>query len=332
MTSVNTNTGAMTALMSLNATSTMLQSTEKQISTGYKVADATDDGAAYAVAQGVRSNVNVLSAVNNQLGSTQGLMSVTNSAINSATTLMTKMGTDLANMADAATTTEQGAYQTTFASDIQQLSSYLNGASYNGTSLIDKSAVSLAPGSDGATTITFVPPAAATAAPAAQNVVQDESGTQYKISSFVNQSGTMSTTAATITAAGPNGFTSANDLINQLVNIANGGTAAAKDALGTGTAGAAAAAGSGYSTLNALSTQLNAQANTFAAQTSYINNQVTFNSSKIDSLNTGLGTLVDADLAAESAQLTSLQIKQQLGQQALSIANQAPSGLTSLFR
>jgi flagellin len=51
-----------------------------------------------------------------------------------------------------------------------------------------------------------------------------------------------------------------------------------------------------------------------------------------DTLNAGIGNLVDADLASESAKLQSLQVKQQLGVQALSIANQAPQILLSLFR
>jgi flagellin len=50
-----------------------------------------------------------------------------------------------------------------------------------------------------------------------------------------------------------------------------------------------------------------------------------------DSLTTGIGNLVDANMASESAQLTALQTKQQLGVQALSIANQAPSIALSLF-
>jgi flagellin len=41
--------------------------------------------------------------------------------------------------------------------------------------------------------------------------------------------------------------------------------------------------------------------------------------------------LIDADLAKESARLQALQIRQQLGTQTLSIANQAPQFLTSLF-
>ena len=51
-----------------------------------------------------------------------------------------------------------------------------------------------------------------------------------------------------------------------------------------------------------------------------------------DSIDTGIGNLVDADLAKESAKLQSLQTKQQLGVQALSIANQGASSLMSLFR
>jgi len=59
--------------------------------------------------------------------------------------------------------------------------------------------------------------------------------------------------------------------------------------------------------------------------------QATFVQNLSDTLNTGIGNLVDANMATESAQLTALQTKQQLGVQALSIANQAPSIILSLF-
>src|SRR4249920_2543169 len=51
-----------------------------------------------------------------------------------------------------------------------------------------------------------------------------------------------------------------------------------------------------------------------------------------DALTTGIGNLVDANMATESARLQSLQVKQQLGVQALAIANQAPAIALSLFR
>ncbi|WP_122464704.1 flagellin [Brevundimonas lutea] len=58
----------------------------------------------------------------------------------------------------------------------------------------------------------------------------------------------------------------------------------------------------------------------------------TFVSKLQDTLETGIGNLVDADLAKESARLQALQVQQQLGAQALSIANQAPQIILSLFR
>ncbi|WP_440959347.1 flagellin [Oceanicaulis sp. LC35] len=58
----------------------------------------------------------------------------------------------------------------------------------------------------------------------------------------------------------------------------------------------------------------------------------TFVTKLSDALERGIGNLVDADLAKESARLQSLQVKQQLGTQALSIANSAPSSILSYFR
>ena len=60
--------------------------------------------------------------------------------------------------------------------------------------------------------------------------------------------------------------------------------------------------------------------------------QVSFAQTLSDTLTAGIGSLVDANMAQESAQLTALQTKQSLGIQALSIANQAPSAILSLFR
>ena len=70
----------------------------------------------------------------------------------------------------------------------------------------------------------------------------------------------------------------------------------------------------------------------FGTKSKSLDRQLNFVSKLQDSLETGIGNLVDADLAKESARLTALQTKQQLGVQALSIANQASSTLLSLFR
>ena len=89
--SVVTNTGAMIALESLDKTNSALNAVQKQVSTGYRVADATDDGAAYAVAQSVRSTVGALTTANQQLGSVQGLLSTTESGLNDISNTMASM-------------------------------------------------------------------------------------------------------------------------------------------------------------------------------------------------------------------------------------------------
>ena len=67
------------------------------------------------------------------------------------------------------------------------------------------------------------------------------------------------------------------------------------------------------------------------AQAKQIENHTVYVSKLMDALEVGIGNLVDADLAKESARLQALQVQQQLGTQALSIANQAPQVLLSLF-
>lgn len=68
------------------------------------------------------------------------------------------------------------------------------------------------------------------------------------------------------------------------------------------------------------------------ASASRIAGQKEFVSKLTDAMKSGIGTLVDADMEAASARLQALQTQQQLGIQALSIANQAPQSILSLFR
>ena len=77
---------------------------------------------------------------------------------------------------------------------------------------------------------------------------------------------------------------------------------------------------------------VNATLSTFGSTSRQIDIQQQFATKLTDSINSGIGNLVDADLAKESARLQALQVKQQLGLQALSIANQAPQSVISLFQ
>lgn len=77
---------------------------------------------------------------------------------------------------------------------------------------------------------------------------------------------------------------------------------------------------------------LNSALGDLGAQARQISAHNTFVSKLTDTLESGIGNLVDADLAKESARLQALQVQQQLGAQALSIANQAPQIILSLFQ
>lgn len=79
-------------------------------------------------------------------------------------------------------------------------------------------------------------------------------------------------------------------------------------------------------------TQLNAALGEIGAQAKQVEAHNNFVTKLIDTLESGIGNLVDADLAKESARLQALQVQQQLGAQSLSIANQAPQVILSLFR
>ena len=263
--SINTNTNAYVALQSLNSTNTSLAQTQKEIATGYRVSDATDDGGAFAVAQTVRSDVNALTSVNQQLGNAQGLV--------------TTAVTSLTSISDAVGNADN-----------------VDGSTYNGQTLLGA--------------------ASGTVAGTAKTIINNEAGSTSTLSAE-NASTFPNTLAALIggtfsrSAAGVDTFTTPTAATAQT------------------TALAALQTGAGYDTAQ---TTLNDQLNQASSDSNFLNAQITFNSSKIDSLNTGLGALVDADLSQESALLQSEQIKQQLGTQALSIANQSPQALLSLFK
>lgn len=82
---------------------------------------------------------------------------------------------------------------------------------------------------------------------------------------------------------------------------------------------------------NLIQTSIDAAAS-FGSVEGRIETQAKFISALTDSLKSGIGTLVDADMEEASARLQALQVQQQLGIQSLSIANQAPQSILSLFR
>lgn len=148
------------------------------------------------------------------------------------------------------------------------------------------------------------------------------SNAEFNGTNVVKSSGTAITAITNDT--GSNTITvAAQDLSLGGANV----TITATQSIGTATAASAAVSNieSSIANVNTSLSELGSGANRLELQGNFVN-QLS------DAIEVGIGNLVDADLASESANLQALQVKQQLGLQALSIANQAPSTVLSLFR
>ncbi len=148
------------------------------------------------------------------------------------------------------------------------------------------------------------------------NVVQNESTGAWTVQ--VDYDGTDATAGATMALA---------------VNGEDGGTATGGmfglDNIDVTTDAGASAALGNIETL--IDNSIDAAA-AFGSAAGRIETQSEFIGKLTDSLKAGIGSMVDADMEAASARLQALQVQQQLGTQALSIANQAPQNILSLFR
>lgn len=124
-----------------------------------------------------------------------------------------------------------------------------------------------------------------------------------------------------------------NDLnLSTVITITAQGLTAASLSIDTLTFTTAGEASGAVSTLVGVLSTMNASLSALGGKAKALNAMKEFNSKMSDVTEKGVGVLVDADLARESARLQSLQVKQQLGAQALSIANQQPQILLRFFQ
>lgn len=131
------------------------------------------------------------------------------------------------------------------------------------------------------------------------------------------------------------GFTGTTDNSGSLIVTGNAVTNTGSSSTLTGattvtTTGTTA--GNAIATIDAAIKQLNVNSAYLGSKSSQITGMESFTSALSSSLTTGIGALTDADMAAESAKLQSLQTKQSLAIQSLSIANQQPQSIMTLFR
>ena len=311
MSSINTNVAAMTALQSLTATNKALTETQNRISTGSRVADAADNAAYWSIATTMRSDNAALSTVQDALGLGAATVDVAYTGVESAIKVVDQIKSKL--VAARQPGVDRGKIQ----SEITELQAQLRGvaesASFSGENWlsVDSGAATYN------ATKTIVSSFSRTGGAVDIGTISiDVGGT--KLFDADDQSGILDTVSTTtngavdFSVAGSadgldiSGLTDSDDDLEDLEQIIGVVDAALSSMTDSATALGAAKARVGI--------------------------QQDFVKGLMDAIDRGVGQLVDADMNEESTRLQALQVKQQLGVQALSIANSSSQQILSLFR
>jgi flagellin len=300
MNSINTNTAAMVALQNLTQTQQSLSDVQNRINTGLKIGSAKDNGAIWAIAQTEKAQASSLDAVSNSLNNGKSVLDTTLQAGAQLTDILNQMRQKALAASDATIDDPSRAqYASEFAKLGQSYANTIASATFNGVNLIDGGTgqVQALGSADGAITV----------------------NSTHSAMDFNTLFGTAkaTTTVAGAVVAGQTYFTA--DAISMTASAWTGATGAADSKFD----------------MNLVDTALKTVTQTlsgFGVDAKAMDNQLTLVGKLQDSLTTGVGNLVDANLAQESASLQALQTKQQLGVQALSIANQSTSVLLGLFK
>ncbi|MGO8465273.1 flagellin [Rhizobium leguminosarum] len=301
MTSINTNNSAMAALQTLRSINSNLETTQNSVSTGYRVDTASDNAAYWSIATTMRSDNKALSAVSDALGLGAAKVDTAYTAMENAIDVVDEIKSKLV------AATEDGVDKSKVQEEITQLQNQLlsiaQSASFSG-----------------------------------ENWVAGESGTKSVVSSFVRDgSGAVSVkvtdyaldtsstgnvlfgmSSGTIdTASGILGTVDANGDSVYSLDITDFTTGQIQSALSTIESALSAMTSAGAQ-LGSISTRIELQEHFVGALS--------------DSIESGVGRLVDADMEEESSRLSALQTQQQLAIQSLSIANSSSQNILSLFR
>src|SRR5882757_6855901 len=300
--SLLTNTAAMTALQTLRSVSASLQTTENRISTGQRVATASDNSAYWSIATSMRADNAALSAVSDSLGLSAATVNTEYTALTSVLGSDGNSGlTKLQSLLVEAKTA--GIDRTKIQSEITQIQQDMkntaSAATFNGVNWLSTTA----------------------ATPTTVNLV----------SSFSRVGGTPTINSIPVTVANYSLYTSTT---SGILDTVSGGASVDTiniAALTDSTADQTTLDGYIAQVTGAINSVSSAAANLGAIK-NRISNNTEFVKSLMDSVTSGIGQLVDADMNAESTRLAALQTQQQLGVQALSIANQNGSNILTLFR
>ena len=331
MASIMTNASALTALQSLNSTNKNLEVTQSRISTGYRVADASDNAAYWSIATTMRSDQMAMSTVQDSLGLGASKVDTAYTGMNKAIETVNEIKVKLV-AANGASTADKAKIDIEVKALQSQLKSYADSATFSGANWLSTDTTT---GHTAAGTFDDVKIVASFNRNAAGSV---SLGTiDVKVQDIKLYDAAAAATGLTdgILDAVRVGATGARSGIAPQVPTA-GAAAATNDTYTVDTLSVAAHSNSQImeqlTVVEAALKEMTTAATNLGAAKSRIDLQKTFTSSLMDSVERGVGQLVDADMNKESTRLQALQVQQQLGIQALSIANGNSQSILSLFR
>ncbi|WP_068082067.1 flagellin [Polycladidibacter stylochi] len=308
MSSLMTNSNAMVALQTLSSINKDMGMTQNRISTGYRVADASDNAAYWSIATTMRSDNKALSAVKDALGLGAATVDIAFTSMNSAVKVVRDMKAKL--IAASQGSVPKAQIQDDLTEMQNQLKTIAASATFNGENWLQQQVGTANPIKS--TVGSFSRDAAGN--PKVEMIAIDTKN----ITLIDTAGGGAGILDAALTFAG-GGITGTNVLDFNI--SAMGGTADDDTALSN--------------LQTAVDTQLKAMTKAASQLGSFkkrVDMQKEFVGQLTDAVDRGIGQLVDADMNAESTRLKALQTQQQLGIQALNIANQGAQNILSLFR
>ncbi len=308
MSSIMTNASAMTALQTLNQTNDRMETTQRRISTGYRIATASDSAAYWSIATTMRSDNKALATVTDALGLGAATVDVAYTAMESSIHVVDEIKAKLVAAREPGV--DRVAVQSEITELQNQLVSIASSAEFSGENWL-----SVNSGAAGYN--------------ATKSVVASFTRTATGVSI-----GTININTATVELYDSNAGSSG--ILDNTSTTTNGNVtysvATLTIATYTDTANDLADLDQIIGTVDGALKSMTTAASNLGATKKRIDMQKDFISGLMDSITRGVGQLVDADMNSESTRLKALQVQQQLGVQALSIANSSSQNILSLFK
>lgn len=302
-----TNQSAMTALQSLTSTNRSLSQTQNRISTGYRVSSAEDNAAYWSIATTMRSDRAALSTVKDALGLGAATLDVAYTGMKSAIDVTKEIKNKL--VAARQPGIDRQKVQSEIAELQNQLQSTADSSVFSGENWLS-----------------------------VNSAATGYNATKSMIASFSRSGGSVSVGTISVDISGMKLFDS-NDqsgILDETDSTTNGGVDYAVSSLDISTISDSS------NDLEDLEQMIGFVDEAIGSMTTAASNlgaikqrteiQSEFVSALMTAIDRGVGSLVDADMNEESTRLQALQVQQQLGIQALSIANQNSQTILSLFR